>query len=65
MRVGWRGKLVVQVLREIPSVPGIHAGCNAWEDATIMTLTRAMEIAKEKGVPPFNTKRRGDNDEVR
>lgn len=52
VRFNWRGKLIVQVMREIPCIPG-HSGGMEWEDATIMTLIRAMEIAKAKDIPPF------------
>lgn len=52
VRFSWTGKLVVQVMREIPSIPGHSGGCE-WEDATIMTLVRSIEIAKEKGIPPY------------
>ena len=52
MRVGWGGKLIVQVLREVPVYPPGNLEPR-WNDATIMELVRAMEIAKEKGIPPF------------
>lgn len=53
VRFNWRGKLIVQVLRRVPDVPGFPGG-EHWEDATVMTLVRSMEIAKEKDIPPFN-----------
>jgi hypothetical protein len=56
VRIGWFGKLVVQVLHDEPSIPGFPGGM-IWRDATVMQLVRAMEIAKEKGVPPFETAR--------
>lgn len=53
VRFGWRGKLIVQVLHDVPSIPGFPGGLT-WEDATVMTLVRSMEIAKEKRIPPFD-----------